>query len=109
MDTDKPLRWLHGLVHSPPLSEGARREMGYLLRLLQRGEALSLPHSRPMPIIGPGCHELRVNDAEVTWRLIYRIDPHAIVILEVFEKKTGKTPPQIIETCRLRLRHYEQL
>ena len=109
MDADKPLRWLHGQVQSPPLSDSSRRQMGYLLRLLQRGEALSLPHSRPLPVIGPRCHELRVNDSGVTWRLIYRTDPQAIVILEVFEKKTGKTPPQVIETCRLRLRHYEQL
>jgi hypothetical protein len=47
---DKPLVWLHGEVKSPPFSATARIEAGYLFRLLQRGETLALPHSRPKPI-----------------------------------------------------------
>jgi phage-related protein len=74
MDTDKPLVWLHGEIKTPPLSAAARIEAGYLLRRLQRGDHLSMPHSRPMPSIGKYCHELRVNDASVTWRVVYRID-----------------------------------
>ena len=65
------------------MSVEARREMGVLLRELQEGEGLSMPHSRPMPGIGLRCHELRVNDQNKTWRLVYRIEPDAIVILEV--------------------------
>lgn len=89
------------------MSTQARREMGMLLRELQDGELLSMPHSRPMPSIGNRCHEVRVNDETKTWRLIYRIDPDAIVILDVFEKKTSKTPRQIMENCQRRLRLYE--
>jgi hypothetical protein len=37
-----------------------------------------------------------------TWRVIYRIDRDAIVILEVFAKKTGGSPTPVIETCRKR-------
>ena len=103
----KPLRWLHGEVKTPPMSVEARREMGMLLRELQDGQLLSLPQSRPMPGIGARCHELRVNDATKTWRLIYRVDPDAIVIIEVFEKRTAKTPPSVIDTCRRRVRAYE--
>jgi phage-related protein len=103
----KPLRWLHGEVKTPPLSVEARREMGMLLRELQEGEWLSLPHSRPLPEIGVRCHELRVNDENKTWRLVYRIDTDAIVILEVFEKRTKQTPQVVIENCRRRLRLYE--
>ena len=77
-----------------------------LLRELQDGEQLSMPHSRPMPAIGLRCHELRVNDLNKTWRLIYRIDPDAIVVLEVFEKKTNATPRHVIEVCRRRLMSY---
>jgi Gp49-like protein DUF891 len=44
-----------------------------------------------MPSIGPRCHELRVRDGDVTWRIFYRIDQDAIVILEVLKKKTAKT------------------
>ena len=106
---DKPLVWLHGEVKSPPFSPDARLEVGYLLRLLQRGESLSLPWSRPMPSIGSRCHELRVNDAGLAWRVIYRVDPDAIVILEVFSKKTQATPQHLVETCKRRLRLYESL
>lgn len=101
------MRWLHGEVKTPPMSVEARREMGMLLRELQEGESLSLPHSRPMPEMGARCHELRVNDENKTWRLVYRIDADALVILDVFEKKTKRTPQQVIENCRRRLKLYE--
>ena len=104
---DKPLAWLHGEIKTPPMSRNARLEAGYLLRQLQRGELLSMPQSRPMPGVGPRCHELRINDANGTWRVMYRIDDDAIVILEVFAKKTGKTPKTIIDTCRKRLKEYD--
>jgi phage-related protein len=107
--TDKPLVWLHGEVKTPPISLAARLEAGFLLRRLQRGEALSLPHSRPMPSIGPHCHELRINDTTGTWRIIYRIDSDAIVIVEVFEKKTPQPPRRVIELCQQRLRRYDTL
>ena len=104
---DKPLAWLHGQVKTPPLSNEARIETGFLLRRLQQGERLRMPQSRPMPSIGSRCHELRVNDADTTWRLIYRIDPDAIVIVEVFAKKTEKTPKDVIEACQKRLKEYD--
>ena len=104
---DKPLVWLHGEIKTPPFSPSARIEAGVLLRQLQRGESLSMPHSRPMPIIGPRCHELRINDAEVTWRIIYRLDADAIIIGEVFSKKTGKTPQKVIDICKRRFRDYD--
>ncbi len=59
---DKPLVWLKGQVKTPPFSQHARLEAGFLLRLLQHGHMLSLPQSRPMPTIGPHCHELRIVD-----------------------------------------------
>jgi phage-related protein len=104
---DRPLVWLHGEVKSPPFSQAARVEAGYLLRRLQRGDTLTLPHSRPMPGVGARCHELRIGDAGVTWRILYRIDPDAIVIAEVFPKKTTQTPQAVIETARRRLKEYD--
>lgn len=59
---DKPLVWLKGEIKTPPFSAPARIEAGVLLRRLQRGESISLPHSRPMPGIGKACHELRIQD-----------------------------------------------
>ena len=98
---------MHGDVKTPPFSKQARLQAGYLLRLLQRGEKIALSHSRPMPSIGRRCHELRVSDEKVSWRVVYRIDEDAIVILEVFSKKTGKTPKSVIDICRARLREYD--
>jgi phage-related protein len=105
----KPLVWLRGEVKTPPFSQTARLEAGYLLRLLQQGESLGLPHSRPMPAIGPRCHELRINDEAGTFRIMYRADTDAVVILDVLKKKTEQTPQSVIETCRHRLRTYDQL
>ena len=104
---DKPLVWLQGEVKTPPFSRAARLESGFLLRLLQKGAKLSLPISRPMPFIGARCHELRVNDQDATWRIIYRIDPDAIVILDVFQKKSRQTPHRVIDVCKRRLRDYD--
>ncbi len=104
---DKPLVWLRGEIKTPPFSPAARIEAGVLLRRLQRGEQLSMPHSRPMPSIGPRCHEFRINDADATWRIIYRIDADAIIIGEIFSKKTGKTPKAVIDTCKRRFRNYD--
>jgi phage-related protein len=103
----KPLVWLHGEVKTPPFSRAARLEAGFLLRALQRGDTISMPQSRPMPAIGSRCHELRIVDEKVSWRIVYRIDADAIVILRVFEKKTAKTPRHVIEVCRQRLKSYE--
>ncbi len=105
---DKPLVWLHGEIKTPPLSRAARLEAGFLLRKLQQGEHLSLPWSRPMPSIGSRCHELRIIDERATWRLVYRMDADAIVILEVFQKKTQKTPQNIIDICKKRIRMYDE-
>ena len=106
--TEKPLVWLEGEVKSPPFSQAARLEAGYLLRQLQQGQTLSLPHSRPMPSIASRCHELRITDERDTWRILYRNDPDAIVILEVFSKKTSQTPKRVVETCKQRLKLYDQ-
>lgn len=104
---DKPLAWLHGELKTPPLGKEARLEAGYLLRRVQKGELLAMPQSRPMPSIGARCHELRVNDASSTWRIVYRVDKDAIVILEVFAKKTRQTPATVIAACHRRLREYD--
>jgi phage-related protein len=103
---DKVLVWQGGEIHTPPVSLECRREMGVLLRQLQQGVLLELPRSRPLPIVGVRCHELRVTDKNAIWRIIYRLEPDAIVILEVFQKKTQTTPRQTIAQCRARLSRY---
>jgi phage-related protein len=105
---EKPVVWLHGEIKTPPFSREARLEAGYLLGRLQRGESLSMPLSRPMSVVGPRCHELRVLDGDHNWRIMYRTDTDAIVILEVFAKKSQATPKDVIERCQKRLKHYDQ-
>lgn len=109
MGTDeRVLVWLHGEVKTPPFSQEARVEAGYLLRLLQQGGSIGMPKSRPMPNIGARCHELRITDANKIWRIVYRIDYDAIVILEVFAKTTPATPVSVINTCQKRLSDYDE-
>jgi phage-related protein len=108
-EKDRPLVWLHGEISTPPFSKEARIEAGYLLRKLQLGEKLGLPHSRPMPSIGNMCHELRINDKEGTWRIVYRIDPDAILLLDVFSKKTTATPKEVIQVCQQRVKRYDNI
>ena len=96
-----------GRSRQPPFSKAARLEIGYVLRELQKGTVLSLPHSRPMPQIGARCHELRVVDEGVTWRIVYRTDSDAVVIADVFAKKTPQTPKAVLNAARRRLREYD--
>jgi len=105
----KPLVWLHGEIKTPPFTQAGRIDAGALLRQLQSGERIGMPHSRPLPSIGSGCHELRLWDAGHSWRVVYFLDADAIVILEVFAKRTRATPLNIIEMCRNRLAAYRQL
>ena len=103
---DKPLVWLHGEIKTPPFSRQARVEAGVLLRRLQRGESLGMPHSRPMPSIGARVHELRITDETKIWRIVYYVAPDAIAIIEVFAKKSRKTPERVIAHSKKRLQQY---
>lgn len=106
----KPLVWLTGTLVTPPVGREARREAGYLLRLLQLGESLGMPQSRPMPEVGRRVHELRVKDAGTssTWRIFYRLDPDVILVPHWFAKKDEKTPKGEIAVCQGRLSAYDQ-
>jgi phage-related protein len=95
----RPLVWLHGEIKTPPFSLAGRIDAGELLRQLQRGERVGMPHSRPLPSIGPGCHELRIWDSGRSWRIVYCVDVDAILIVEVFAKKTR--PPRFTSSRRV--------
>lgn len=105
---DKELFLLHGAFKNPPFSEEAQDETGYLLRRLQQGQTLTMPHSRPMPIIGARCHELRIRDQDFHWRVIYRTDPDVVLVADVFPKKMETTPANVIAVCRRRFADYDK-
>ena len=103
----KPLVWLEKEIRTPPFSKAARIEAGFHLRLLQMGETLGMPVSRPMPEIGDRCHELRIKDRDSDWRIVYRLDKDEIVVIHIFRKKTRKTPRLVLDTCRHRLKRFD--
>jgi len=100
---------MEGEIKSPPFSGEARIEAGMLLRRLQQGENLGLPCCRPMPAVGPRCHELRVRDENKNWRIFYYLGIDAVVILEVHNKTTQRTPQSVLENCKRRLRLYQSI
>ena len=104
----RPLVWLHGEIKTPPFSRSARIQAGYLLRLLQEGQPIAMPQARALAAVGPRCHELRIRDAAGHWRIVYRLDPDAVVIVAVFSKKTVSTPRTVIEACIHRLKEYDR-
>ena len=108
VENRRPLVWLHGAVKTRPFTAAARLEAGVLLRRMQRGDKMGLPHVRPMPVLGARCAELRIPDATVTWRILYRLDTDAVVIAAVFAKKTQATPATVLATAKARLRDYDR-
>lgn len=103
----KPLVWLHGEIKTPPFTEEGRQEAGMLLRLLQQGEQVGMPQAEPLPDVGRRCGALRIRDTDHNWRIMYRIDSDAILILEVYPKKTQKIPDEVIERCQQRLKQFD--
>src|SRR5437660_12886160 len=93
----KVVAWLHGEIKTPPCTEEGRKEAGDLLRLLQEGEPLAMPQAEPLPVVGPRCGALRVRDGRHNWRIMYRVDADAILVLEVYAKKTRKIPDEVID------------
>jgi phage-related protein len=100
----KPLAWLGVAVKTPPMTESERVEIGALLRRLQEGETLPMPYSRPMSSVGANGHELRVK----AWRVLYAVRSDAIVVLEIFLKKSRTTPKAVIARAAERLRQFDE-
>lgn len=62
-----------------------------------------------MPSIGRGCHELRFRDVERKrrWRVVYRADEDAVVLVDAFVKTSRATPKRVLDRCRRRLQLYD--
>ncbi|MGD9635350.1 MAG: type II toxin-antitoxin system RelE/ParE family toxin [Pirellulales bacterium] len=105
--TRKPLVWLQGEIKTPPFTAKGRQEAGMLLRLLQQGEQLNMPQAEPLPNVGPRCGALRVRDADHNWRIMYRADSDAILVLDVYSKKTRKIPDEVVRRCQERQKRYD--
>jgi phage-related protein len=81
----------------------SRRQIGEALRDLQKGINLGMPLSRPMTIIAPGVHELRIRGEGATVRVFYYVrKSDAIIVFHAFQKKSQKTPSREINLARQR-------
>ena len=79
--------------------QGAKREAGLQLDRVQRG--LEPDNWRPMKSVGTGAKEIRVFDADSTFRVIYvaKIED-VIFVLHCFQKKTQKTAQSDIDLAK---------
>ena len=83
--------------------ETARRQAGYELRKLQRGEA---PDDwRPFPEVGQGVNEIRIDPPDGWFRVMYVAKfEEAIYVLLSFQKSTRKTARNDVEIAKTRYR-----
>lgn len=81
--------------------ETARRRAGHELFMVQVGRKPS--DFKPMPGVGPGACEIRVQDDAGAFRVIYVAKfKHAVYVLHAFQKKTQKTAQADIELAARR-------
>lgn len=104
---DKPIAWLAGEVRTPPFSKEARVEAGLLLRRLQPGENLRMPHARPMPTLGRRCVELRIRTNRRTGESWSEWIPTRSWWLVCSRRRHGPTPTKKMTACQDRLKRYD--
>jgi phage-related protein len=94
--SDQPIYWIGASRQDlANFSEEARRQTGFQLRAIQRGE---MPTDfKPISVIGKGVQEIRVH-TESAYRVFYvaRFE-EGIYVLHCFQKKTQKTSKKDIE------------
>lgn len=82
-----------------------REDLADALARLEEGHVLSMPLSRPMPIIGKGVHELRLKERSGIYRVVYvLLSADNIYLLHGFQKKTEAIPFQNVELAKRRLK-----
>lgn len=84
-----------------------RYELGYLLHLLQKGENLEIPFSKPMSSIIVGAYELRIRGKDGIYRVFYYLKKaEGIIVFHCFKKKSQKTPRQELNVALERLKEF---
>ena len=83
--------------------ESARRRVGYELFMVQVGR--NPADFKPLPTVGPGAYEIRVQDEAGAFRVIYVAKfAHAVYVLHAFQKKSRKTATTDVELAARRYR-----
>lgn len=84
-----------------------KKELGAVLLRLQQGETIGMPDVRPMPSVGRGVSEIRIQDSSGAYRTFYAIESQqGIIVFHSFKKKTQKTPLKEILTAKARLAEF---
>jgi len=79
--------------------DDAKREAGYQLDKIQRGEDPS--DWKPMKTVGVGVREIRLRAENGTFRVIYVAKfRNEIYVLNAFQKKQPKTPQTELEIAK---------
>ena len=87
------------------LSDEIRGDLADAVARLDAGLAVSMPLSRPMPVIGRGAHELRLKYRSGEYRVVYAlVGPGSVMLVHAFKKTTRTTATRNIETARRRVR-----
>lgn len=80
-----------------------KEDLGFQLYQLQQGKMPT--KSRPMKSIGNGVFELKEQDHQGWYRVVYTIQvKNKIYILHCFKKQSAKTPKADLELAKNRLR-----
>jgi phage-related protein len=81
--------------------DGARREAGYQLDKVQRGEQPT--DFKPMKTVGSGTYEIRIKERGDEYRVFYVANfADTIYVLHAFQKKSQKTPERHLNIGRRR-------
>ena len=82
-----------------------RGDLADALARLDAGLKLSMPLSRPMPVIGTGVHELRLKGRSGQYRVIYAVvERRGIYVIHAFKKTAEATPRRNLAVSRRRLK-----
>lgn len=104
----KFLVWLEGEVKSPPLllrRDGKR--LACSCGCFRKGsDSVCLMRSL-CRALDRGAAPYEFADAQHNWRIVYRVDQDAVLVLEVYAKMTRKIPDEVLERCKRRLRQYD--
>lgn len=80
---------------------GARREAGHQLDRVRRG--LDPADWKPMPNVGPGVREVRVQDEAGAFRVIYiATRPESVYVLHAFQEKAPRAAKRDLDSAKAR-------
>lgn len=83
--------------------DSAQRSAGFQLRRVQDGRDPS--DWKPMPTVGAGVREIRLQEEEGIFRVLYVTNIGDVVhVLHAFQKKTAKTSKTDIDLAQRRFR-----